>query len=67
VIPFDPTTGEWDQIVCFPMGGSPTQLAQQKASLAPTKDGVYVVLVQRADPTWVKVGQLARTPLALGE
>jgi uncharacterized protein YceK len=43
------------------------QLAQQKASVAPTKDGVYVVLVQRADPSWVKVGQLARAPSALGE
>lgn len=47
-----------------------TQLAQQKASIAPTKDGVYVVLVQRVGPTWVKVGQLTRTPTAataLGE
>jgi uncharacterized protein YceK len=43
------------------------QLAQQKASIAPTKDGVYVVLVQRVDPTWVKVGQLTRVPSAVGE
>lgn len=27
VIPFDPISGEWDQIVCFPMGGSPSQIA----------------------------------------
>ncbi len=26
VIPFDPLTGEWDAIVCFPMSGSPTQV-----------------------------------------
>lgn len=27
VIPFDPISGEWDQIVCFPMGGTPAQIA----------------------------------------
>ena len=33
-------------------------LAQQNATIAPTKDGVYVVLVKQADPSWTKVGQL---------
>jgi hypothetical protein len=33
VIPFDPITGEWDQIVCFPMGGSPTQVALDDTAL----------------------------------
>jgi hypothetical protein len=26
VIPFDAISGEWDQIVCFPMGGTPAQI-----------------------------------------
>jgi len=33
-------------------------LLSQKATSAPTKDGIYVVLVRVADPAWVKVGQL---------
>jgi hypothetical protein len=41
---------------------SPAQLsatlASQKASIAPTKDGIYVVLVRQADPGWEKIGQL---------
>jgi hypothetical protein len=37
-------------------------LAKQGAQLAPTKDGIYVVLVRTADPAWTKVGQL--TPLS---
>jgi uncharacterized protein YceK len=36
-------------------------LASQKASIAPTKDGFYVILARVADPSWTKVGQL--TPL----
>ena len=43
---------------------SPTQLnaelAKQTASVAPTKDGFYVILVPKADPAWLKVGQLQR-------
>lgn len=43
---------------------TPTQLqatlTQQKASIAPTKNGIYVVLVKKADPAWLKVGQLKR-------
>jgi hypothetical protein len=39
-----------------------TTLAKQGARIAPTRDGVYVVLVSVADPAWMKVGQL--TPLA---
>jgi hypothetical protein len=41
-------------------------LANQKTSIAPTKDGIYVVLVKRANPEWVKVGQLRRLAPALG-
>jgi hypothetical protein len=37
-------------------------LAKQSAQIAPTKDGIYVVLVKTADPSWTKVGQL--TPLS---
>jgi hypothetical protein len=33
VIPFDPISGEWDQIVCFPMSGSPTQLGLDDTAL----------------------------------
>jgi predicted small secreted protein len=35
-------------------------LAKQSASLAPTRDGVYVVLVPQAEKGWTKVGQLRR-------
>ena len=35
-------------------------LQHQSAQTAPTKDGIYVVLVKHADPKWVKVSQLAR-------
>jgi hypothetical protein len=45
-----------------------TTLASQKASIAPSKDGIYVILVRQADPSWVKVGQLApNQPAFLGE
>ena len=33
-------------------------LAKQGAQIAPTKDGVYVILVQNVDVAWVKIGQL---------
>ncbi len=33
-------------------------LASQKASVSPVKDGIFVVLVRAADPSWAKVGQL---------
>ena len=36
-------------------------LAQQNASIAPVKDGVYVVMVQQVNPAWTKVGQLTPT------
>jgi hypothetical protein len=42
-------------------------LAKQQASVAPTKDGFYVVLVQTAEKSWLKVGRLQRasaSPLA---
>jgi hypothetical protein len=42
-------------------------LAKQQASVAPTKDGFYVVLVPAAERGWLKVGQLQRasaSPLA---
>jgi uncharacterized protein YceK len=42
-------------------------LAKQQASVAPTKDGFYVVLVPAAEKGWLKVGQLQRStvgPLA---
>ena len=42
-------------------------LAKQSASVAPTKDGFYVVLVPAAEKGWHKVGQLQRVsagPLA---
>jgi hypothetical protein len=35
-------------------------LAKQTASVAPTKDGFYVVLVPAAEKGWLKVGQLQR-------
>jgi hypothetical protein len=40
-------------------------LAKQGASIAPTKDGFYVVLVKRAAPEWTKVGQLQRLPVSV--
>jgi uncharacterized protein YceK len=43
-------------------------LASQKASIAPTKDGVYVILARVADPSWTKVGQLTPVnPSFVGE
>jgi len=36
-------------------------LARQGASVAPTKDGIYVVLVRQADPAWRAIGQLQRS------
>ena len=33
VIPFDPVSGEWDQIVCFPMSGSPTEIGLQESPM----------------------------------
>lgn len=41
-----------------------TTLAAQKTSLAPTKDGIYVVLVRQAPREWTKVGQLQRVTAA---
>jgi hypothetical protein len=40
------------------------ELAKQSASIKADKDGIYVVLVQKADPAWTKIGQL--TPLTAG-
>ena len=37
-----------------------TTLANQRTSIAPTKDGVYIVLVRDVPKEWTKVGQLAR-------
>lgn len=43
-------------------------LASQNASIAPAKDGIYIVLVPRADARWTKVGQLtAVSPGSFGE
>ena len=43
-------------------------LASQKASIAPTKDGIFIVLVHQADTAWTKVGQLVPvSPLFVGE
>lgn len=36
-------------------------LAAQNASIAPAKDGIYVVMVRKVDPAWTKVGQLTPT------
>lgn len=33
-------------------------LAKQSASVAPTKNGIYVILVQEAEAGWLKIGQL---------
>jgi hypothetical protein len=38
-----------------------TTLATKSASIAPTKDGIYVIMVPEAPKDWIKVGQL--TPL----
>jgi hypothetical protein len=51
---------------------TPTQLSatlsRQGAQIAPAKNGIYVVMVARADPAWVKVGQLERvSPLNVGQ
>lgn len=42
-------------------------LARQGASIAPAKDGVYVVLVKAPEAEWVKVGQLRQAPNVVGE
>jgi outer membrane lipoprotein SlyB len=39
---------------------------QVGAAIAPTKDGVYIVLVRQADQSWTKVGQLERLPAVVG-
>ena len=39
-----------------------TTLAKKSASIAPTKDGIYVVMVPAAPKEWLKVGQLTRLP-----
>jgi uncharacterized protein YceK len=41
-------------------------LQHQTAQIAPTRDGIYVVLVKHADPTWLKVGQLQRASITVG-
>jgi len=38
-------------------------LSAQKASIAPTRSGIFVVLVAKAEAGWTKVGQL--TPVSL--
>ena len=45
------------------------QLAKQSANVAPTKDGIYVVLVKQVEPGWKKIAQLTPTPasVAAGE
>jgi hypothetical protein len=46
------------------------QLAKQNAGVAPTKDGIYVILVKHAETGWQKVGQLTPVPVsntAVGE
>lgn len=42
-------------------------LAHQGASIAPTKDGIYVVMVHAPEAGWVKVGQLQAISQAVGE
>lgn len=42
-------------------------LAAQRSSIAPTRDGIYVVLVERAEPSWQKIGQLAPLSTVVGE
>ena len=39
-------------------------LSKQQASVAPTKDGFYVVLVPAAEKGWLKIGQLQRVSVA---
>ena len=39
---------------------STTLATSAKTSVAPTENGIYVVLVRQADPSWIKVGQLQR-------
>jgi hypothetical protein len=45
---------------------TPTQLsatlAKQSATVAPTKDGIYVVLVPVAEAGWTRIGQLRPAP-----
>jgi PEGA domain-containing protein len=41
-------------------------LAKQGASIPPTKDGIYVVMVRRPPTEWVKVGQLQRLSALVG-
>jgi len=43
-------------------------LAQSKTSVAPTKSGIYVILVRKASPQWARIGQLHRRtePAAVG-
>jgi hypothetical protein len=41
-------------------------LAKQSAQIAPVKNGVYVVLVQRVDSAWLKVGQLQSLTAVVG-
>lgn len=36
------------------------QLSKQGASLAPSSNGVYVVLVRQVDASWTKIGELER-------
>ena len=40
-------------------------LVKQSASVAPTKDGFYVVLVPAAEKRWLKIGQLQRVNAAV--
>jgi hypothetical protein len=42
-------------------------LATEHARVAPTADGVYVVLVREVPKEWIKVGQLTRLPDRAGE
>lgn len=44
-----------------------TTLAAEHASVAPTADGIYVVLVREPQKEWIKVGQLAPTRDRAGE
>jgi uncharacterized protein YceK len=37
-------------------------LVSQKATIAPTKDGIYVILVPTANVAWTKIGQLVPVP-----
>ena len=36
------------------------QMARQTASMTTTPEGLYVTFVQRADPSWQRIGTLAR-------